>query len=56
MGLWNILNSLASSDIVSIDQQYRGVANSLTRIAYVVDKLQLVSPCSWIPVLVFLMD
>ena len=56
MGLWNILNSLASSDIVSIDQQYRGVANSLTRIAYVVNKLQLVSPYPWIPVLVFLMD
>jgi hypothetical protein len=54
MGLWNILNSLASSDIVSIDQQYRGVANSLTRIAYVVNKLQLVSSCPWIPVPRFL--
>ena len=45
MELWNVLNNLASFDIVSIDQQYRRVANSLTRIAYVVDKLKLVSPC-----------
>ena len=41
--LWNILNSLASFDIVSIDQQYRRVANSLTRIAHVVNKIKLVS-------------
>lgn len=44
MGLWSALSSLASFDIVSIDQQYRRVANSLTRIAYVTNKLKLVSP------------
>ena len=44
MELWNALNSLASFDIVSIDQQHRRVASSLTRIAYVVNKLMLVSP------------
>ena len=41
--LWNILNGLASFDIVSIDQQYRRVANSLTRIAHVANGLNLVS-------------
>ena len=45
--LWNILNSLASFDIISIDQQYRRVANSLTRIAYVLNKLKLVSTLPW---------
>lgn len=49
MELWNVLNSLASFDISSIDHQYRRVANSLTRIAYVVDRLKLVSPCPRIP-------
>ena len=43
MGLWSALSSLASFDIVSIDQQYRRVAGSLTRIAYVTNKLKLVS-------------
>jgi hypothetical protein len=52
MELWNVLNSLTSFDIVSIDQQYRGIANTLTRIAYVVNKPKLVSP-SWLPVLIF---
>lgn len=51
--LWNALDSLASFDIVSIDQQYRRVANSLTRIAYVVNKLKLVSSHPWIHMLVF---
>jgi len=54
MELWNVLNSLASFDIVSIDQQYRRVANSLTRIAYVVNKLKLVSqstPWKLVPIL-----
>lgn len=41
MELWNVLNGLASFDIVSIDQQYRRVAYSLTKIAYVVNKLKL---------------
>jgi len=50
MGLWSALSSLASFDIVSIDQQYRRVASSLTRIAYVMNKLKLVSPHSWNPV------
>ena len=49
MELWNALNSLASFDIVSIDRQYRRVASSLTRIAYVVNKLKLVSPYPWKP-------
>ena len=39
----NSLNGLASFDIVSIDQQYRRVANSLTRIAHVANGLNLVS-------------
>lgn len=56
MELWNVLNSLASSDIVSIDQQYRRVANSLTRIAYVAEKLKLVSSCPLIPSVIFRMD
>ena len=43
MGLWSALSSLASFDILSIDQQYRRVANSLTKIAYVMNKLKLVS-------------
>jgi hypothetical protein len=46
MELWNVLNGLASFDIASIDQHYRRVANSLTRIAYVVEKLKLVSSLS----------
>ena len=46
MGLWSALSSLASFDIVSIDQQYRRVASSLTRIAYTMNKLKLVSPQS----------
>jgi hypothetical protein len=45
MELWNALNSLASFGILSIDQQYGRVASSLTRIAYVLDNLKLVSPC-----------
>ena len=47
--LWNALDGLASFDIISIDQQYRRVANSLTRIAYVVNKLKLVSSHPWSP-------
>ena len=50
--LWNILNSLASFDIVSIDQQYRRVASSLTRIAYVANRLNLVSPLLEVYILV----
>ena len=44
MGLWSTLGSLGSFDILSVDQQYMRVANSLTRIAYVMNKLKLVSP------------
>ena len=54
--LWNILNSLASFDIVSIDQQYQRVANALTRIAYVSNKLKLVSPYPGNPFSFFRMD
>lgn len=49
MELWSVLNGLASFDIVSIDQQYRRVAHSLTKIAYVVNKLKLVSGRSLVP-------
>ena len=50
--LWNILNGLVLFDIVSIDQQYRRVANSLTRIAYVADRLNLVSALLGVSILV----
>ena len=50
--LWNILNGLASFDIVSIGQQYRRVANSLTRIAYVANRLNLVNPLLGVSILV----
>ena len=43
MELWNAIHSLASFDIVLIDQQHR-------RIACVVNKLKLVSPHLWKPV------
>jgi len=54
MGLWTALGGLASFDIVSIDQQYRRVASSLTRIAYVMNELKLVSLHSWNPVCILL--
>ena len=41
--LWNAPGGLASFDVFSINQQYRTVTNSLTRIAYGVNKLKLVT-------------
>jgi len=56
MGQWSFLSSLASFDIASIDQQYRRVANALTRIPNATNKLESVSPQLWEPIYILRMD